>query len=83
MQGYLDAKGIARRLGVKVETVYVYRYRAQQFRRGTHKGTVDLGEDTQMPDPVGKVGNSPIWDESEIEDWVTRRRGKGWRSSVG
>lgn len=79
MQGYLDAKGIARRLGVKVETVYVYKYRAQQFRRGTH----DPGEeDTQMPDPVGKVGNSPIWDEIEVEDWVTRRRGKGWRSGT-
>lgn len=72
MQGYLDAAGIAKRLNVKVETVYAYKARARRAKAG----------DVVMPDPVGKMGNSPIWDEKDIEAWDAQRRGRGWRKGL-
>lgn len=64
MQGYLDVQDVARRLGVKPATVYIYTYRAQQRRlSGNYDPEID------MPVPTTRVGNSPVWDEKEFDEW--------------
>lgn len=74
MQGYLDVKGVARRLGVKPATVYIYKYRAQRRRLAED---YDPKTELLMPKPVDKAGNSPIWDETEIDEWDALRIKRG------
>ncbi|MFC7331400.1 helix-turn-helix transcriptional regulator [Marinactinospora rubrisoli] len=32
-----------------------------------------------LPEPDGRMGNSPVWRKETIDAWIASRRGHGWR----
>lgn len=47
-------------------------------RPDTFSGYVSRG---QAPAPKRRVSRTPVWDASEIEEWVKQRPGRGARST--
>ncbi|WNO25890.1 helix-turn-helix DNA binding domain protein [Arthrobacter phage Altadena] len=66
----LDYDEIAERLGVTASTIRTYQKRANANRRAGAARDVDL------PEPVRRVGQSPLWSEAEIEAWMETRENR-------
>jgi hypothetical protein len=67
----MDLKAVAEYLGITADSARTYHGRAQHNRRN---GTPRPGD---LPPADGRVGNSPVWDVSTIEDWILQRPGQG------
>lgn len=66
----LDYAEIARRLGVEVDSVRTYHKRAEANRKAGTVSPVD------MPAPVRRIGQSPVWDLVDIETWAEVRENR-------
>ncbi|XNL98380.1 helix-turn-helix DNA binding domain [Arthrobacter phage Bumble] len=66
----LDYEEIADLLGVTVDTVRTYQKRAAANRRAGTPSARDL------PEPVRRVGQSPLWDADQIRDWMKSRENR-------
>ncbi len=67
----MDLQAIADRLGITAQSARAYHGRAERNRRTGQPLPGDL------PPADGRVGNSPVWDVSTIEDWILQRPGQG------
>lgn len=68
---YLDLAAVAERLGVAHGSAALYHRRAERNRR---EGTPKPGD---MPPPDQRYGQTPVWAESTIDEWIPRRPGRG------
>lgn len=68
---YLDLAAVAERLGVAHDSAALYHRRAERNRR---EGTPKVGD---MPPPDHRFGQTPVWAETTIDEWIPRRPGRG------
>lgn len=66
----LDYGEIAERIGVSIDTVRTYQKRAEANRRAGTAAPRDL------PAPVRRVGQSPLYAADEIEAWIRTRENR-------
>lgn len=67
----LTLPDIAAEIGVGVDSIRVYHQRAARNRRAGAPRPGDL------PEPDQIIGRSPVWHEKTIENWISRRPGRG------
>lgn len=67
----LTLADIAEEIGVTVDSIRVYHQRATKNRRDKNPRPGDL------PAPDQTFGRSPVWDRSTVQDWISRRPGRG------
>lgn len=69
--GYAD---IAELVGVSVATVREYNTRAKRHRKlAAETGSKDHMKPSDLPEPDKMFGQSPVWKESTITKWMTKR----------
>lgn len=68
---FLDLAAVAERLGVAHGSAALYHRRAERNRR---EGTPKVGD---MPPPDQRFGQTPVWAEATIDEWIARRPGRG------
>lgn len=77
-KGYLDYAGIARELGIGIESARSYAARAKRHRKLAEmtgdKSHVRPGD---LPEPDAHFHRSPLWKESTIKRWKKDRPGQG------
>jgi predicted DNA-binding transcriptional regulator AlpA len=64
---FLTLSQIAEILDVKTASARVYHEVASRNRRENQVRPTD------MPEPMNRIGNTPIWDPKAIDEWMTRR----------
>lgn len=67
MPEFLTLADVAKILDVKPASARVYHEVAQRNRRDEQVRPSD------MPEPVQRFGNTPVWTPEQIEEWKTRR----------
>jgi hypothetical protein len=78
----LDLAGVAEVAGVQYRTMRNYHQTAERNRRLAEKyqdPSLIRPGDLPKPDgvPGGKVGRSPVWKSTTIEEWMRTRPGRG------
>lgn len=64
---FLTLTDIAQLLEVKTASARVYHEVAARNRREKQVRPTD------MPEPMARIGNTPIWSKEAIDEWMTRR----------
>ncbi|ALY10340.1 AlpA-like DNA binding protein [Arthrobacter phage Sonny] len=73
----LDYKALAEKLGVTVGTVRTYNERARSHReRAAETGDNSHILQGDLPEPDGRFGQSPYWNEKTIDKWIKDRPGQ-------
>lgn len=62
---------IAARYGLSPATVRTYHGQATGRRRAGNSGENDF------PPPIQRIGNTPLFDAEQVENWFTSRPGRG------
>lgn len=68
---YIDLAGIAELLGVAHSSAAMYHRRSTRNRR---EGNPRPGD---MPEPSTRFGQTPVWEQSVIQEWMKSRPGRG------
>ena len=64
---FLTLSDIAQILDVKPQSARVYHEVAQRNRRENQVRPTD------MPEPMRRIGRTPVWSQESIDEWMTRR----------
>ena len=64
---FLTLSDIADILAVKPASARVYHEVAQRNRRENQVRPTD------MPEPMARIGRTPVWTRESIDEWMTRR----------
>ena len=77
----LDVPALARRLGIKEETVHTMARRARRNREAVERGELAAVPPGDLPEPDRIVaGRHSLWKVSTIAEWQRQRPGHGWRA---
>ena len=71
---FLTLSDIAEILDVKPASARVYHEVAQRNRReAAEYNRPQAIRPTDMPEPVRRIGRTPVWTQESIDEWMTRR----------